>query len=418
MRPQVSLVCLTSNFIPPGLSGLSTASGSITQGTSSPTSVHLDLRVSPTLSPLHHVVSPSASPSLSMIREEINAPVHHGESDSDGLALTDACSRAWGRRHNSSNYFHPQISVTDEMGGQVTLITSVSSCESVSSVECIDPNAREVEMEELDNQDDIDFQRQTTYPEPGLGYQPGQYDMMYDSQEMSSNPFTPIAPMLPSFIVSPCDPSRPSIVRGIGKGQCSNDNYEESKETTEKLPTNVDESQNNHCYSFKQGPLGSREERRESFTLPKNASLRSTFPPPSSGIGNNDNPFMLNFNNVLNNTLENGRTSSHHAPYRNVFASDLMQITASGSFQVTLSNSCAQLATSDVLGIVKDLIERGKPREFVVGGCGDNGLALEYPSGVQIELRVCKGELKMRRISGDHHQYSELCRELISCMTV
>ncbi|XP_034233875.1 serine/threonine-protein kinase SIK3-like isoform X2 [Thrips palmi] len=414
ISPASSSASLTS--ITQGLSGLSTASGSITQGTSSPTSVHLDLRVSPTLSPLHHGVSPSASPSLSMIREEINAPVHHGESD-DGLGLTDACSRAWGRRQNS-NYFHPQISVTDEKGGQVTLITSVSSCESVSSVDCMDPDTPEVEMAELDNEDEIDFQRQTTYAEQGHSFQPSQFDMMYDSEDIPSNPFTPIAPMLPSFIVSPCDPSRPSIVRGIGKGQCSNDNNEESKDTKENLSANVEESRNNHSYSFKQGPLGSRDERRESFTLPKNASLRSTFPPPSSGICNDDSPFMLNFNNVLNNTLENGRTSSHHAPYRNVFASDLMQITASGSFQVTLSNSCAQLATSDVLGIVKDLIERGKPRDFVVGGCGDNGLALEYPSGVQIELRVCKGELKMRRISGDHHQYSELCRELISCMTV
>lgn len=352
-----------------------------------------------------------------MIREEINAPVHLGENDCDGLALTDACTRAWGRRHN---FFHPQISVTDEMGGQVTLVTSESSRGSASSLNCTDPDkdAPEVEMDELGVSEECDFPRPTSFPEQRLNYQDtSQYDiMMYESEDVPSNPFTAPTPILPSFIVSPCDPSRPSIVRGIGKGQCSTESSEDNRDILEGTNAETEDHTENHNFYRAASPASS--ERRESFTLSKNASLRRTFPPFNGGLGSNENPYLLDFNNVLNNSVENGRTLSHHAPYRNVFASDLMQISASGSFQVTLSDSCAQLATSDVLGIVKDLIDRRTPREFIVGGCGDNGLNLEYPGGVQIELRVCKGELKMRRISGDHHQYSELCRELISCMTV
>ncbi|XP_026279659.1 serine/threonine-protein kinase SIK3 isoform X2 [Frankliniella occidentalis] len=406
VSPASSTASLTS--ITHGISGLTTASGSITQGTSSPTSVHLDLRVSPNLSPLHH--ASSASPSLSIIREENTAPVQHGESDCDGLGLTDACTRAWGRRHNS-NYFHPQISVTDEMGGQVTLINSLSSCESVPSLNCTDTDkdSHEVEMDELSGQDECVYE--TSAPFQNCN----QFEMMSDSEDGKMYPFFP--PTMPTFVVTPYDSSRPSIVRGIGKGQCSNESNEEPRVIKENMCADVGDPENNQKCNFNPSQQNSTEERRESYS--KSAALRQTFPPFSSSIGSNDNSYLFNFNDVINSSVENGRISSHHSPYRNVFASDLMQITGSGSFQVTLSDSCAQLATSDVLGIVKDLIDRRKPPQgFVVGGCGDNGLALEYPSGVQIELRVCKGELKMRRISGDLHQYSELCRELISCMTV
>nr|CAD7405179.1 unnamed protein product [Timema poppensis] len=90
------------------------------------------------------------------------------------------------------------------------------------------------------------------------------------------------------------------------------------------------------------------------------------------------------------------------------------------------------LTATDILGLVKRLIDaRAPPKGFTFsshmsdsGDYSEGGLALEYPGGVQIELMVCtdlgcelKG-LKMRRISGDQHQYSQLCQELISCMTV
>ena len=95
--------------------------------------------------------------------------------------------------------------------------------------------------------------------------------------------------------------------------------------------------------------------------------------------------------------------------------------------EVTLSDESSRMNSEAILGRVKQIIDVRAPpkgfifsREEVEGG----GLSLEYPGGVQIELRVCESEerevkgIKMRRISGDQLQYSQLCQQLISCITV
>jgi serine/threonine-protein kinase SIK3 len=93
---------------------------------------------------------------------------------------------------------------------------------------------------------------------------------------------------------------------------------------------------------------------------------------------------------------------------------------------------CSQLNASDILGHIKRLIDaRAPPKCFAFshgenrdsGNSDEGALALEYPGGVQIELRVCENTgcelkgLKLRRISGDHFQYNQLCQQLISCIT-
>ncbi|XP_015588740.1 serine/threonine-protein kinase SIK3 isoform X2 [Cephus cinctus] len=234
-----------------GLSGLSTApvQGSIVHGTpAQPPAAPLDLSPlrhhrSPATTPVSY--SPSNSPALDMIQEEHPVDV----------------SRV-----------PPQISVTDVLGGQVTLIGCSPS------------------------------------PSPSP-----------DSLEDALPHYSP----LPSFIISePCDPSRPSITRGIGRPLST------------PIPTEV---------------------------------------------------------------------------------------------EVTLSDESSRLNSEAILGRVKQIIDARAPpkgfifsREEVEGG----GLSLEYPGGVQIELRVCESEerevkgIKMRRISGDQLQYSQLCQQLISCITV
>lgn len=235
-----------------GLSGLSTAPvpGSIVHGTpAQPPATPLDLSPlrhhrSPATTPVSY--SPSNSPALDMIQEEhpIDVP----------------------------RIPPPQISVTDVLGDQVTLVDGSPS------------------------------------PSPSP-----------DSLEDAIPHYKP----LPSFIISePCDPSRPSITRGIGR------------------PLNV--------------------------------------PIPTE-------------------------------------------------VEVTLSDESSRLNSEAILGRVKQIIDARAPpkgfmfsREEVEGG----GLSLEYPGGVQIELRVCESEerevkgIKMRRISGDQLQYSQLCQQLISCITV
>ncbi|XP_014209439.1 serine/threonine-protein kinase SIK3-like isoform X2 [Copidosoma floridanum] len=97
--------------------------------------------------------------------------------------------------------------------------------------------------------------------------------------------------------------------------------------------------------------------------------------------------------------------------------------------EVPLSEESSQLNSEDILGRVKQIIDaHAPPTGFLFSPNqeldGSGGLSLEYPGGVQIELRVCENEekeakgIKMRRISGDQLQYSQLCQQLISCITV
>ncbi|XP_063991691.1 serine/threonine-protein kinase SIK3-like isoform X2 [Diachasmimorpha longicaudata] len=236
-----------------GLSGLTTApvQGSIVHGTpTQPPTAPLDLSPlrhhrSPATTPVSY--SPSNSPALDMIQEE--HPV------------------------DMLRKIPPQISVTDVLGGQVTLVGCAPS------------------------------------PSPSV-----------DSLEDNFPHYSP----LPSFLISePCDPSRPSITRGIGR-----------------------------------------------------------------------------LNSVSSPTTE---------------------------VEVTLSDESSRLNSEAILGRVKQIIDAHATtkgfifsRQEVAGG----GLSLEYPGGVQIELRVCELEerevkgIKMRRISGDQMQYTQLCQQLISCITV
>ncbi|XP_011635255.1 serine/threonine-protein kinase SIK3-like isoform X2 [Pogonomyrmex barbatus] len=233
-----------------GLSGLTTTSvqGSIVHGTpAQPPATPLDLSPlrhhrSPATTPVSY--SPSNSPALDMIQEEHPVEIPR---------------------------VPPQISVTDVLGGQVTLI----SCSPSPS------------------------------PSP---------DSLEDA--------LPHYNTLPSFIISePCDPSRPSITRGIGRPHNT-------------VPTEV---------------------------------------------------------------------------------------------EVPLSDESSRLNSEAILGRVKQIIDaRAPPKGFIFSReeVEGSGLSLEYPGGVQIELRVCESEereakgIKMRRISGDQLQYSQLCQQLISCITV
>jgi hypothetical protein len=235
-------------------------------------------------------------------------------------------------------------------------------------------------------------------------------------------------------------------VRGIGKQQRANKEEElfHQADTECLLRQNV-KDQNSRASS-----PWSMEERRDAYAQHKNMALRHTFPPPcfitghvrniehysSEDSSSNDmENFQQNHPEDNSAVYENGRDvlyDNHLSLTGGVLATDPLQKTSSGSFKLTLSGMCSQLNASDILGHIKRLIDaRAPPKCFAFShgdksesGNGDEGaLALEYPGGVQIELRVCENigcqlkGLKLRRISGDHFQYNQLCQELISCMT-
>ncbi|XP_023703569.1 serine/threonine-protein kinase SIK3 isoform X4 [Cryptotermes secundus] len=522
--PAVTAGSTSVTSITQGISGLSTNTGSITQGTPSSSNngalnlaatMPLDLRVqaagsssphhpihlhhrSPATTPLQH--SPSNSPSLGMIQEENNSAfhLHHVIGLDDVLYNDESIMKArihlgnsavhrWQSRQVQQPYspHHPQISVTDELGGEITLVACSSSSSSNSSsdlaqsdgndnhgmdrmvVECVDSVSSSVISDHSTTQADICAPLQTCL-----------YSLANERTDLTSKSEIPYFPqstntvsshfcnsppntILPSFLISgPCDSSRPSIVRGIGKQQHVNKEDELFQQGgTECLLRQNAEHQNSFIGSADSRASSpcSIEERRDAYAQHKNMALRHTFPPPyfitgharnidhysSEDSSSND---MENFqqNHLEDNSIvyENGRdvlfdnvsVSSDNCVSLTgcVLATDPLQKTSSGSFKLTLSDMCSQLNASDILGHVKRLIDARAPPKCFAFSCGESSdsgnsdegaLALEYPGGVQIELRVCENAgcelkgLKLRRISGDHFQYNQLCQELISCMT-
>lgn len=84
-------------------------------------------------------------------------------------------------------------------------------------------------------------------------------------------------------------------------------------------------------------------------------------------------------------------------------------------FQVRLSEACLGLGAGQVLQLVANAAASSPGVSYVLA---PNSLALHTPSGLSVELQVTADtQLKIRRISGDHSQYSQLCHQLIESMT-
>ncbi|XP_012549780.1 serine/threonine-protein kinase par-1 isoform X5 [Bombyx mori] len=98
-------------------------------------------------------------------------------------------------------------------------------------------------------------------------------------------------------------------------------------------------------------------------------------------------------------------------------------------YEVALSTFCSKLDSTRIVELLKDAINTKVPPQSIfvekVAKDGDNGyINLEYSGGIQIELVVCENKamekkgLKMRRISGDQREYGKLCEQLITSLTV
>lgn len=94
-------------------------------------------------------------------------------------------------------------------------------------------------------------------------------------------------------------------------------------------------------------------------------------------------------------------------------------------YEVTLSTVCSKLDCKRILELLKEAINsRVPPRNIFETQDDLTGLLnLEYSGGIQIELVVCENKamekkgLKMRRISGDQREYGKLCEQLITSLT-
>ncbi|XP_075988621.1 uncharacterized protein LOC142984746 isoform X1 [Anticarsia gemmatalis] len=101
-------------------------------------------------------------------------------------------------------------------------------------------------------------------------------------------------------------------------------------------------------------------------------------------------------------------------------------------YEVTLSTVCSKLDSQKIVELLKEAINsRVPPQNIFVETDSKDGdgsltgyLNLEYSGGIQIELVLCENKamekkgLKMRRISGDQREYGKLCEQLITSLTV
>ncbi|XP_060532672.1 serine/threonine-protein kinase SIK3 isoform X2 [Cylas formicarius] len=374
-----------------GLSGLNTAGGSITQGTPSVSLqlgsvVHDDKMDTGPISlgsyHLHQVphhmhvlnvhghrsltnspISNPGSPGLDMIQEEASS--QHPQAKAEG---------------------HPQISVTDVLGSEVTLVAGSDTSE--------------------DSMDSLENHRVSK---------------------------------IPSFIISEPSENTPSITRGIGRKTSQEGEPRTTEEQQQQPPPPQPDEfflRRNSCYSDDSLSNDSLSIGNQSPSSSSNTQSSHAFDNEfrhrsvdsaqlnrelcnAGGQAQNFQIFQnlkLTLNETSGRFVDEARASFSAHPatlHKN-----------SGSFELELSDVCSRLHSNDILEMVKKTInDQIPPKQLVSSQDVSDRLSLEYEGGIQIELKIVDKQkhskgLKMRRISGDHLIYNQLCQQLISCMTV
>ncbi|CAH1977776.1 unnamed protein product [Acanthoscelides obtectus] len=314
-------------------------------------------------------ISNPGSPGLDMIQEEIHVAGQPQQKEVMGAQGQTAG--------------HPQISVTDVLGSEVTLVAGSDTSED--------------SMDSLDNHK---------------------------------------IPKIPSFIISEPSENLPSITRGIGR---------KTSQEAEPRPPDGDEfflrrnSDKSSCYSDDSLSNDSLSIGNQSPSSSSNTQSSHAFDADirNRSMDHNYERMQINqelsnaapttgnfqiFQNLKLNLGDFGHFAVQDSPDRENSPSNLHK--NSGSFEFELSDVCSKLQSTDILEMVKKTInDQIPPKTCLSSKEVGNRLSLEYEGGIQIELRVVDKQkdskgLKMRRISGDHLVYNQLCQQLISCMTV
>nr|CAI5832664.1 unnamed protein product [Callosobruchus analis] len=310
-------------------------------------------------------ISNPGSPGLDMIQEEIHVTQPQQKEQTQGQPTPG----------------HPQISVTDVLGSEVTLVAGSDTSED--------------SMDSLDNHK---------------------------------------IPKIPSFIISEPSENLPSITRGIGR---------KTSQETEPRPPDGEEfflrrnSDKSSCYSDDSLSNDSLSIGNQSPSSSSNTQSSHAF---DADIRNRSMDHSYERMQITQELSNAATTTGNFQIFQNLklnlgdFGHFRVQDTQednsptlhknSGSFEFELSDVCSKLQSTDILEMVKKTInDQIPPKTCLSSKEVGNRLSLEYEGGIQIELRIVDKQkdskgLKMRRISGDHLVYNQLCQQLISCMTV
>ncbi|XP_052739180.1 serine/threonine-protein kinase par-1 isoform X2 [Bicyclus anynana] len=456
-----------------GLSYLHT--GSITRGTPQPSAAPLDLRsgvdadaypqLHPMVHPQLHAVahrslnnSPISNPGspLDMIQEEIGNGSHNGDAKFAERAFPPYPAA------------HPQISLTDCLGSEITLVAS-SSEDSVDSLE----NAKyPLPQFVISEPSDLDDRPSIT---KGIGRKV--------SQEVERAPADADADM-PSPKESADESGARLSERLARRGSDRSLGFSDDSLSNDSASASPNCEQNVHSiYSnivsassgFSEN-RGSFSEHRESFSFSDRGSFsergdfgrsslseRSDFGRGSFSEKGETPRSSFSAQGVLGEVKE--YCEDVYAPraddgrdvdrlQRSTMDLRLTEICRPEErripillspqkvscvqeyYEVALSTVCSQLDSHRIVELLKETINTRVPPQNIFVETGDQMgehddseeltgfLNLEYSGGIQIELVVCENKakekkgLKMRRISGDQREYGKLCQQLITSLTV
>ncbi|XP_069163626.1 serine/threonine-protein kinase SIK3 isoform X7 [Procambarus clarkii] len=269
---------------------------------------------------------------------------------------------------------NPQISITDESGGQVIIGSSSDSSPDVS--------------------DDMDS---SPFPSPPTSDHITLFPHL-SPQRLSKGLSLDSSPL-------PCvgqyDIQGPSITRGTA-------GIFASRRTTTTDNNNVHRARNERNL-VRQNAITATPRNHMFIT---SMEFRHSFPPfHNGGMGESDTE------------MADISPSGERSPLveRGIIELELPK-TGSGSFLLTLPTKWSGMAQEELVGSIMHILERRAP-SIVREGVRDSGLSIRDPTGAQVDLEVHEGSvadspaLKMRRVSGDEDQYTQLCQQLIECMT-
>ncbi|XP_045508617.1 MAP/microtubule affinity-regulating kinase 4 isoform X2 [Colias croceus] len=443
-----------------GLSYLHT--GSITRGTPQPSSTPLDLRSNVDMETSYPQLHPMVHPQIHMVthRSLNNSPISNPGSPLDMIQEEISNGNSTDKFQNYPFTNNPQISLTDCLGSEITLVAS-SSEDSVDSLE----NAKyPLPQFVISEPSEIDDRPSIT---KGIGRKVSQETEIEIEKDTEMQSPKESIDETSKYLDRPRRGSDKSL--GFSDDSLSNDSANVSPNCEHNI-----QSIYSNIVSISSGfseNRGSFSEHRESFSFSDRGSFsergdfgRSSFSEKSDfGRGSfsekGETPrSSFSAQGVLGEVKEyyedvymprEGEEPAIDQIQRSTMDLRLTEICRPAEqkipillnpqqiscvqeyYEVALSTVCSQLDSQRIVELLMETINTRVPPQNIFVESAKNSdeelsgfLNLEYSGGIQIELVVCEDKakemkgLKMRRISGDQREYGKLCQQLITSLTV
>ncbi|VVD03660.1 unnamed protein product [Leptidea sinapis] len=443
-----------------GLSYLHT--GSITRGTPQPNATPLDLRSNVEMDTNYPQLLPMIHPQIHMVthRSLNNSPISNPGSPLDMIQEEIGNGTHNDVKFQERNYqypsTHPQISITDCLGSEITLVASSSE----DSVDSLENSKYPLPQFVISEPSDLDDRPSIT---KGIGRKVSQETEFTQVEHCEDRDTEMQSPkeIDENYLVDDIRARRGSDKSlGFSDDSLSNDSANASpncEQNIQSIYSNIVSissgfsenrgSFSEHRESFSFSDRGSFSERgdfgRSSFSersdlgrgsfSEKGETPRSSFSAQGvlGEVKEYDNPDdKTQIEKIQRSTMDLRLTDVCRPEDQRIpiLLSPHQISCAQEYYEVALSTVCSQLDTHRIVELIKETINsRVPPQNIFVDTGGDSDslpgfLNLEYSGGIQIELALCENNekkgLKMRRISGDQREYGKLCQQLITSLTV